>query len=74
MLRGASIEFLSMYPKEREFLYPPLTFLQPVSMSKEGEYHVVEVRAHFEQGPPRVCVGASIGRVVCAMQVMPMMA
>jgi len=43
MLRGASIEFLSMYPKEREFLYPPLTFLQPESMSEEGGYHVVEV-------------------------------
>lgn len=27
--RGCSIEFLSVYPKEREYLYPPLTYLQP---------------------------------------------
>ena len=27
--RGCSLEFLSVYPKEREYLYPPLTYLQP---------------------------------------------
>ena len=25
--RGVSIDFLSIYPKEKEYLYPPLTFL-----------------------------------------------
>ena len=30
-------------PKEKEVLYPPLTFLQPMSVSTEGEYTVVEV-------------------------------
>ena len=30
-------------PKEKEVLYPPLTFLQPMSVSKEGEHTVVEV-------------------------------
>ena len=28
--RGSSLQFLSLYPKEEEYLYPPLTFLQPV--------------------------------------------
>lgn len=27
--RGCSIKYLSVYPKEEEFVYPPLTFLQP---------------------------------------------
>jgi len=27
MTRGSSIQFLSLYPKENEVLYPPLTFL-----------------------------------------------
>ena len=29
MERGASLQFLSAFPGEREFLYAPLTFLQP---------------------------------------------
>lgn len=28
MSRGADISFLSVYPKEKETLYPPLTYLQ----------------------------------------------
>ena len=35
--------FLRADPKEKEFLYPPLTFLQPNHISKEGGYTVVEV-------------------------------
>ena len=27
--RGCSIGYLSLYPKEEEYLYPPLTYLQP---------------------------------------------
>ena len=29
MDRGANIEFLSCFPKEKEFLFAPLTFLSP---------------------------------------------
>ena len=27
--RGVSLSWVSCYPKEEEFLYPPMTFLQP---------------------------------------------
>lgn len=30
MERGADLTFLSAFPGEREYLYPPLTYLQPV--------------------------------------------
>ena len=30
--RGCSIGFLSVYPLEKEFLYPPCTFLQPEAL------------------------------------------
>ena len=29
MNRGASLEFLSAFPTESEYVYPPLTFLEP---------------------------------------------
>ena len=32
---GADIRFLSVYPEEKEFLYPPLTYLRPISLTKE---------------------------------------
>eukprot|EP00961_Rhodomonas_salina_P080887 1087979-Rhodomonas_salina.1 len=32
--RGVSIRYLSVYPKEEEYLYPPLTFLQPEGKPK----------------------------------------
>ena len=41
--RGVSIEYLSFYPKEREYLYPPLTYLQPERIYEENGYTVVEV-------------------------------
>ena len=31
-------------PMEKEFLYPPLTFLQPESISPDGGYTVAVVR------------------------------
>lgn len=34
MDRGADISFLSVYPEEKEVLYPPLTYLKPVSVKK----------------------------------------
>ena len=30
MTRGAAIDWLSMYPEEKEVLFPPLTYLRPV--------------------------------------------
>ena len=41
--RGCSIGYLSLYPKEEEYLYPPLTFLQPERVYQEQGYTVVEV-------------------------------
>ena len=40
--RGVALSFLSCYPKEEEYLYPPMTYLQPESVSKdEGNNCVV---------------------------------
>mmetsp|Transcript_81613 Transcript_81613/g.162394 ORF Transcript_81613/g.162394 Transcript_81613/m.162394 type:complete len:129 (-) Transcript_81613:233-619(-) len=35
MNRGADITFLSCFPSEREFLFPPLTFLRPTGRPPE---------------------------------------
>jgi hypothetical protein len=35
MSRGADISWLSVFPDEKETLYPPLTYLRPVSMGNE---------------------------------------
>ena len=53
MTRGADITFLSAFPGEREYLYPPLTYLSPtgrdehvaltLSDGREVEFHVIEV-------------------------------
>jgi hypothetical protein len=43
MAQGVSIGFLSLCPKEKEYLYPPLTYLSPGSHDKEDGYHVVVV-------------------------------
>lgn len=52
MARGASIHFLSAFPDEDEFLFPPLTYLKPTGRQEEhccGEKSVmvVEVVPHF---------------------------
>ena len=41
--RGCSIGYLSLYPKEEEYLYPPLTYLLPERVNQEQGYKVVEV-------------------------------
>ena len=41
MQRGADISFLSAFPAEREFLYPPLTFLKPT-----GRKETVNITPH----------------------------
>ena len=35
MERGADLSYLSAFPGEREFLFKPLTFLQPVGAPKK---------------------------------------
>ena len=35
MTRGADISFLSVYPDEKESLYPPLTYLRCLEMKME---------------------------------------
>ena len=51
MSRGASLLFLSAFPDEVEFLYPPLTFLQPTGRCErrqvgETRLTVLEVSPH----------------------------
>ena len=41
--RGCCIQWLSLYPKEVEYLYPPLTFLSFLGDSYEGEDGVTYV-------------------------------
>ena len=36
MSRGADIAWLSVFPDEAEALYPPLTYLRPVSTGTES--------------------------------------
>ena len=43
MQRGCSIKYLSLYPKEEEYLSPPLTYLLPERVYQEQGYKVVEV-------------------------------
>jgi hypothetical protein len=53
MSHGADISFLSVYPEEKEILYPPLTYLGPISREIKTEiidgreYQVVEVKPSF---------------------------
>ena len=51
MSHGADISFLSVYPGEKEVLYPPLTYLRPIGVSEQtirGKvYKVVEVEPVF---------------------------
>ena len=52
MDRGADISWCSAFPGEKEFLYPPLTYLKPTGrreVVKEGaaEFEVVEVAPSY---------------------------
>ena len=60
MCRGADISFLSAFPAEHEFVYPPLTYMQPTGRreliriaqgeagegSPEAEVTIIEVEPH----------------------------
>ena len=39
LMRGADIQWLSAFPGEKEFLYPPLTYLQPTGKRQVVELH-----------------------------------
>ena len=48
MVCGADIGWLSMYPEEKEVLFPPLTYLRPMGQPVlEGGCTVVTVQPHF---------------------------
>ena len=52
MDRGADLTFLSAFPGEKEYLFPPLTYLQPTGRREvvpvgSAEFTVVEVEPHF---------------------------
>jgi len=51
--RGADISFLSAFPGEKEFVYPPGTFLAPTGKQEEIDYHgakftVIEVKPDID--------------------------
>ena len=64
--RGASLLYLSAFPGEAEFCYPPLTFLKPT-----GKREVIEVEYSPNSGVPGVDVQKACLTVV---EVEPMMA
>ena len=43
MLRGVDLTFLSAFPAESEFLYPPLTFMMPTGREQVIEHRQVKV-------------------------------
>ena len=44
MVRGPDISFLSAFPAEKEYLFPPLTYLKPTGRAEVvGQCTVVEV-------------------------------
>jgi hypothetical protein len=52
MAKGVSIRFLSVYPGEEEFLYPPFTFLLPCGAPTEEvmdgmKLTMVEIKPSF---------------------------
>ena len=49
--RGADLTFLSMYPGEKEILYPPLTFMQPT-----GRQQVMEFELPNDAGSFKLCI------------------
>jgi hypothetical protein len=49
MTRGPDISFLSAFPEENEYLFPPLTYLSPTGTTEtlevdDATYHVIDVK------------------------------
>ena len=55
MNRGADVSFLSAFPNEKEYLYPPLTYLKPTGRKEvvkfakpmNMEFTVIEAEAQL---------------------------
>ena len=47
MCRGADITFLSAFPAEHEFVYPPLVSLQGLEPSSSTRWHLADIRPPF---------------------------
>jgi hypothetical protein len=52
MNRGADLAFLSAFPNEKEFVFPPLTYLEPTGVYKQEDidgvsFTIAEVIPHF---------------------------
>ena len=52
MVRGPSISFLSCFPREDEYLFPPLTYMQPMGEPQELEiddatFTIVDVKPNM---------------------------
>ena len=52
MQRGANLSFLSTFPTEAEYLYPPMTFVRPTGPTHDVIFDdvlftVVDVEPHF---------------------------
>eukprot|EP00802_Teleaulax_amphioxeia_P004400 Tamp_04404.p1 GENE.Tamp_04404~~Tamp_04404.p1 ORF type:complete len:613 (+),score=161.16 Tamp_04404:883-2721(+) len=50
--RGADLHWLSIFPSEQEVLWPPLTYLQPTSLTQEVEidgWHLTVLEVHTTQ-------------------------
>jgi len=55
MQRGADLQYLSAFPKEKEFLFPPLTFMQPTGRKRkltvgQGQVAVTVVEVEPQMG------------------------
>ena len=52
MQQGADLAYLSAFPEEREFLYPPLVYLRPTGMVHKltyagTDYTIVEIDPQY---------------------------
>ena len=47
MDRGSDISWLSLYPSEKEVLYPPLTYLEPIGRCSAP--HINEIRGGISE-------------------------
>ena len=44
---GIALQYLSLYPREAEYLYPPLTYLGVIKSYREGDKTIVEVKPTY---------------------------
>ena len=49
--------FLSVFPSEKEVLYPPLTHLKPTGRSQKMDLHVAHRHVEYEVYEVKVSIG-----------------